>query len=129
ISNPLGADGPPIDSANDNDDRRFVNAGNQFISGASKNGLRLLWQSQSSLAEPLRIFIATFVQTTTIDDIAPLPENTTEATIGGETVELPFTLTDSAVQTTAPAQVQDASGTVIVMPAEQVINFPPGSSA
>lgn len=124
LSTPLGDDGPPVDSANTSDDRRFANSGNQFISGATKNGLRLIWQEQDSISEPLKIYIATFVQTTTIDaETDPLPPGPT--VVEGETV----VLTDSAVVATQEVSVADASGTNIVIPDGQIINFPEGSGA
>lgn len=127
LSTPLGNDGPPVDGANTSDDRRFTVAGNQYISDGSKNGLRLIMSSQSSLVEPQRIFIATFVQSTTLDSTNPVTEGETTATIGGETTALPFTTTDSAVQVTAETEVNDASGTTVVLAQDQVINFPAGS--
>src|SRR5690606_19823825 len=48
--------------------------------------------------------------------------------IGGSMVDLPFMLTDHAVQTTQAVTVLDAAGTSINLPAEQVINFPAGST-
>lgn len=124
LSTPLGEDGPPVDSANISDDRQFPNPGSQYISSATKNGLRLIWQDQANIFAPLKIYIATFVQTTSIDaETDPLPPGPTN--IGGEVV----VLTDSAIVATVDTQVQDASGTSIVIPDGQIINFPEGSGA
>ena len=125
LSTPLGNDGPPVDSFNTSDDRRFPNAGNQYISGATKNGLRLIWQEQDSIFDPLKIYITTFVQTTNIDaETDPVPAGPTD--VGGGQIVV---LTDSAVETTVPVTVQDASGTSITVPVGQIINFPEGSGA
>lgn len=75
-------------------------------------------------------YAATLVANAGIDsESTSLPEGETEATIGGNPVTLPFTLTDSAVQTTSPVTVSDASGTAIELPVDQVINFPDGTAS
>lgn len=58
----------------------------------------------------------------------PLPEGGTTAVIGGSPTSLPFTLTDSAVQATQDVTIADSSGTIIELPADQVINFPDGTA-
>lgn len=121
-----------MDFANSSNDVVFFDPGNDSLNGITPGGTRVLAQSQSSLAEKLRIFIATFRATQVIPptQTAVVPSSTTEVMIGGETVALPpeIVLTDSAVQATEEITVEDASGTVVMIPQDQVINFPAGTT-
>ena len=109
-------------------DTRFEVPGNQFGLVPFPGGIRMYYVKD--VGGVLQAFITNLETVTDFDSsVDDLVENATEAEIGGETVALPFTLTDNAVQTTEVVEVADSSGTVINMPAEQVINFPAGSTA
>ncbi|MBI2423486.1 MAG: hypothetical protein HYV27_11715 [Candidatus Hydrogenedentes bacterium] len=109
-------------------DIRFPNAGNQFVTGLTLGGLRVLYLNGPGAN--IQLYMSTIETATSVEDVSdPLPENTTEVDLGEGPVPLPFVLTDSAVQLTTEAEVADASGTTIVLPPNQVINFPEGSGA
>jgi hypothetical protein len=109
-------------------DVRFTSASNQAILTAFPSGNRLTYAQSVSGPQNSHIFATTLVAANDIGAVtSTLPPGGTTAIIGGQTVLLPFTLSDSAVQATTAAGVVDAAGTTIALPADQVINFPDGT--
>ncbi|MBI2423230.1 MAG: hypothetical protein HYV27_10405 [Candidatus Hydrogenedentes bacterium] len=92
-------------------------------------GSRLYYLQEVTDVTDIHVYATTLIAENNIEtQTAPLDEGETTATIDGEVVELPFTLTDSAVQLSTPVEVEDSSGTIVELPADQVINFPEGTT-
>ncbi len=110
-------------------DVRFVQPLNQSIPAPFPTGNRMTFGRAVNDELDFRTYITTLsAQNNIAAETDDLPEGETSAVIDGQTVNLPFELTDSAVQATSDFTVADASGTAIQIPTDQVINFPPGSS-
>jgi hypothetical protein len=108
----------------------FTATDNQSILTPFPTGNRLAYGRAVSGPVDYHIFITTLIAENDIDaESDPLPDGGTTAVINGNSEPLPFVLTDSAVQATTDVTVGDASGTVIELPTDQVINFPDGSGA
>jgi len=111
-------------------DVQFAIAGNQAVVKPFPTGSRLTYVKSVGGPIDLHAFATTLTATNDLDNESdPLPDGGTTAVINGNPEPLPFTLTDSAVQITTPVTVEDSSGTEIVLPDDQVINFPDGSGA
>ncbi len=109
---------------------RLVSADAQGTTIPFPTGNRIHYVTVPSGETAAHIFATTLVAANDIDaETDPLPEGGTTAVIDGNVEPLPFVLTDSAIQTTADVTVADASGTTVVLPEDQVINFPDGSGA
>lgn len=116
---------------------RFQQPGNQGLAHPTRGGTRVLFaETVPAAALPgfqninFHLYMTALDASTGVDaDSAPLPESATEVVIGGQPQTLPpdITLTDSAVQLTAPVQAADASGTSVSLPQDQVVNFPAGT--
>ncbi len=103
---------------------RFSEPGGQGSVQGFDTGNRLYYIDQYNVK------VTTLTTESDIDaESDPLPDGANSATIGGNSVTLPFTLGDSGVQTTTDVVVSDASGTIVDLPTDQVINFPDGSGA
>ncbi len=110
-------------------DVRFNLAQNQGTVVPFPTGSRMTYVQGSAGSPNMHILATTLVATSNIEtDTTQLPQGGTTAVIGGNIVTLSFTLTDSAVQVTAPMTLGDASGTTIELPSDQVINFPSGTT-
>lgn len=118
------SDGTAIDGANSGTDLRLVAAGNQLVSDTSKGGLRLVLQDTGAMpTDPLQLLMATVIIG---EDIAA-----DSTSVAGDTIDTGdggmIVLSDSAVKTVTEVLISDAAGTEIVLPPDQVINFPDGS--
>lgn len=122
------ADGSTTDGANSDNAFRFVDASvNTLVTDITPGGLRVLASQAPTGGAFLEIFLSTLNITTDFSgQVTPLPAG--EIVIGGETV----ILTDSAVQVPLgdpPIVIEDLSGTEVVLPPGQIINFPEGTES
>ncbi len=109
---------------------RFPSVGHQAVVKPFPTGTRLTYVKAVGGPLNFHVYATTLTASTDIDaESDPLPDGGTSAVINGNSEPLPFTLGDSAVQVSAPTNVEDASGTIVEFPTDQVINFPDGSSA
>ena len=104
---------------------RFAEPGGQGAVIPFRNGDRFHYINN------YHILVSTLSVESDIDaETNPIPgAGTNSTTVNGNPVTVPFVLTDSAIATSTPVDVGDASGTVVFLPADQVINFPSGSGA
>lgn len=115
------------------DDTQYAAVGNQFISGGTQGGFRLLVNAEVTGTD--RIFIVSVVATTDVsgevddlvDDIV-IPVDTTGDGVDDSTI----TTTDNTVQVTAddgePLVIEDPSGTEVEIEEDTIIVFPPGAA-
>lgn len=154
----LGDDGPPIDGANNSDDLQFIRAGNELLTDISRGGLRLIYQSQSTLADPLRLFVTTLISATSVaneviavpmEEIVQIDDGMGGTTDGAEvtdpvTMEVIQIAVDSntvkpdpvevvtvsagslGMISAVPVDLNDGSGTELILPEDTIINFPDG---
>ncbi len=108
---------------------RLAQPGGQGAVYPFNSGVRVHFVSEVSPSR-YHAFAATLTSESDVDsETDPIPgAGTNMTTVNGNPVTVPFTLTNSAVATTAPVTVADASGTTIALPADQVINYPTGTA-
>lgn len=125
------ADGTPIAGANDGatGDYRIAEAGTQVISSVSTLGnLVVIGEKTGALADPARIFVARFAVHNQVsgDDLS---SQMVEVDIDGTPTMI--TLSDNSLQIPTGSggeTIEDAAGTTVELPEEQIVEFPDGSS-
>lgn len=92
-------------------------------------GNRLTYVEVMAAISDIHAYATTLIVESNIDtETDPIPgDGTNDTIVNGNPVTVPFILTDSVVATTVDVTIEDASGTVVELPADQVINFPDGT--